>query len=289
MRFGFFGVNAGVLSEPATMVAAATTAEAAGWESIWTGEHLVAASPQRPPSPVRPDTHFVDQVASLAHLAAQTTTLRLGTGIVILPQRNPVVLAKELASVDVLSGGRLEAGFGVGYVPEEFDAIGVPFSERGARMDDHIDALRAMWRGDLDFEGRFTSWHSVEAYPRPVELHGPPIHVGGGSAATFRRAVLRADGWYGFLSTLESTGSAMDALDRGMTELDRPAHLDRIQVSVTPAEPVDRDLVRRYEDLGVDRLILVRDFRDVGGTPNPERADDVLRFIDEAPGRLGFA
>ena len=93
MRFGFFGVNAGVLSEPATMVAAATTAEAAGWESIWTGEHLVAASPQRPPSPVRPDTHFVDQVASLAHLAAQTTTLRLGTGIVILPQRNPVVLA----------------------------------------------------------------------------------------------------------------------------------------------------------------------------------------------------
>ena len=289
MRFGFFGVNAGVLSEPATMVAAATTAEAAGWESIWTGEHLVAASPQRPPSPVRPDTHFVDQVASLAHLAAQTITLRLGTGIVILPQRNPVVLAKELASVDVLSGGRLEAGFGVGYVPDEFDAIGVPFSERGARMDDHIDALRAMWRGDLEFEGRFTSWHGVEAHPRPVEPHGPPIHVGGGSAATFRRAVLRADGWYGFLSTLESTGSAMDALDRGMAELDRPAHLGRIQVSVTPSEPVDRDLVRRYEDLGVDRLILVRDFRDVGGTPNPERADDVLRFINEAPGRLGFA
>ena len=289
MRFGFFGVNAGVLSDTATMEAAATTAEAAGWESIWTGAHLVAASPQRPPSPVRPDTHFVDQVASLAHLAAQTTTLRLGTGIVILPQRNPVVLAKELASVDVLSGGRLEAGFGVGYVPDEFDAIGVPFSERGARMDDHIDALRAMWRGDLEFEGRVTSWHGVEAHPRPVEPHGPPIHVGGGSAATFRRAVLRADGWYGFLATLESTGSAMDALDRGMAELDRPAHLGRIQVSVTPSEPVDRDMVRRYEDLGVDRLILVRDFRDVGGTPNPERANDVLRFIDEAPGRLGFA
>ncbi len=289
MKFGFFGANAGVVSDPEAMVAVAITAEAAGWESVWTGEHLVTSSPRRPPSPVPPDTHFVDQVASLAHLAAQTTTLRLGTGIVILPQRNPVVLAKELASVDVLSGGRLEAGFGVGYVPDEFDAIGVSFSERGARMDDHIDALRAMWRGDLEFEGRFTSWHGVEAHPRPVEPHGPPIHVGGGSAATFRRAVLRADGWYGFLSTLESTGSAMDALDRGIAELDRPAHLGRIQVSVTPSEPVDRDLVRRYEDLGVDRLILVRDFRDVGGTPNPERADDVLRFIDEAPGRLGFA
>ena len=289
MKFGFFGANAGVVSDPEVMVAVAITAEAAGWESVWTGEHLVTSSPRRPPSPVPPDTHFVDQVASLAHLAAQTTTLRLGTGIVILPQRNPVLLAKGLASVDVLSGGRLEAGFGVGYVPDEFDAIGVPFSERGARMDDHIDALRAMWRGDLEFEGRFTSWHGVEAHPRPVEPHGPPIHVGGSSAATFRRAVLRADGWYGFLSTLESTGSAMDTLSRGMAELDRPAHLGRIQVSVTPSEPVDRDLVRRYEDLGVDRLILVRDFRDVGGTPNPERANDVLRFIDEAPGRLGFA
>ena len=289
MKLGFFGANAGVVSDPEAMVAVAITAEAAGWESVWTGEHLVTSSPRRPPSPVPPDTHFVDQVASLAHLAAQTTTLRLGTGIVILPQRNPVLLAKGLASVDVLSGGRLEAGFGVGYVPDEFDAIGVPFSERGARMDDHIDALRAMWRGDLEFEGRFTSWHGVEAHPRPVEPHGPPIHVGGSSAATFRRAVLRADGWYGFLSTLESTGSAMDTLSRGMAELDRPAHLGRIQVSVTPSEPVDRDLVRRYEDLGVDRLILVRDFRDVGGTPNPERADDVLRFIDEAPGRLGFA
>ncbi len=288
MKLGFFGANAGVVSDPEAMVAVAITAEAAGWESVWTGEHLVTSSPRRPPSPVPPDTHFVDQVASLAHLAAQTTTLRLGTGIVILPQRNPVLLAKGLASVDVLSGGRLEAGFGVGYVPDEFDAIGVPFSERGARMDDHIDALRAMWRGDLEFEGRFTSWHGVEAHPRPVEPHGPPIHVGGGSVATFRRAVLRADGWYGFLSTLESTGSAMDAMGRGMAELDRPAHLGRIQVSVTPSEPVDLDLVRRYEDLGVDRLILVRDFRDIGGTPNPDRAEDVLRFIANAPEKLSF-
>ncbi|GIT77377.1 MAG: hypothetical protein Ct9H300mP31_19080 [Acidimicrobiaceae bacterium] len=132
MKLGFFGVNAGVVSDPEAMVAVAITAEAAGWESVWTGEHLVASSPRRPPSPVPPDTHFVDQVASLAFLAAHTRTLRLGTGIVILPQRNPVVLAKELASVDVLSGGRLEAGFGVGYVPDEFDAVGVPFSERGS-------------------------------------------------------------------------------------------------------------------------------------------------------------
>jgi probable F420-dependent oxidoreductase len=234
------------------------------------------------------DTHFVDQVASLAFLAAHTRTLRLGTGIVILPQRNPVVLAKELASVDVLSGGRLEAGFGVGYVPDEFDAVGVPFSERGARTTEYIDALRALWRGDLSFSGRFTSWDGVEAYPRPVSPSGPPIHVGGNSPATFRRTVLQADGWYGFATTLASTANALEAIRQNLEALGRPAGRARIQVSVTPSEPVDRDLVRRYEDLGVDRLILVRDFRDTAGGPHPERATAVLSFLADTPTTLGL-
>ena len=266
----------------------AITAEAAGWESVWTGEHLVASSPRRPPSPVPPDTHFVDQVASLAFLAAHTRTLRLGTGIVILPQRNPVVLAKELASVDVLSGGRLEAGFGVGYVPDEFDAVGVPFSERGVRTTEYIDALRALWRGDLSFSGRFTSWDGVEAHPRPVSPSGPPIHVGGNSPATYRRAVLQADGWYGFATTLASTANALEAIRQNLEALGRPADRARIQMSVTPSEPVNRDLVRRYEDLGVDRLILVRDFRDTAGGPHPERATAVLSFLADTPTTLGI-
>ena len=228
MKLGFFGANAGVVSDPETMVAVVKTAEAAGWESVWTGEHLVASSPRRPPSPVPPGTHFVDQVASLAFLAAHTRTLRLGTGIVILPQRNPVVLAKELASVDVLSGGRLEAGFGVGYVPDEFDAVGVPFSERGARTTEYIDALRALWRGDLAFSGRFTSWDGVEAHPRPASPSGPPIHVGGNSPATYRRAVLQADGWYGFGTTLASTANAREAIRQNLEALGRPADRGRI-------------------------------------------------------------
>ena len=289
MRFGFFGVNSGVLAEPETMASVARTAEAAGWESIWTGEHVVVADPQRPPSPVSPGTHFVDQIASLAFLAAHTSTIRLGTGIVILPQRNPVVLAKELASVDVLSGGRLEAGFGVGYVPAEFEAIGVPFAERGARTDEHLDAMAALWRGDPTFDGRFTSWNGVEASPRPVQSGGPPIHVGGGAPATFRRAVRRAHGWYGFLSTLESTAAAVNNIRTLESELDRPDGLGPVGISVSPSETVDRDLVCRYEDLGVDRLILVRDFRDVGRGPDPERSESVLEFLNETPDRLGFS
>ena len=288
MKLGFFGANAGVVSDPEAMVAVAITAEAAGWESVWTGEHLGASSPRRPPSPVPPGTHFVDQVASLAFLAAHTRTLRLGTGIVILPQRNPVVLAKELASVDVLSGGRLEAGFGVGYVPDEFDAVGVPFSERGARTTEYIDALRALWRGDLSFSGRFTSWDGVEAHPRPVSPSGPPIHVGGNSPATYRRAVLQADGWYGFGTTLASTANAREAIRQNREALDRPADRGRIQVSVTPSEPVDRDLARRYEDLDVDRLILVRDFRATAGGAHSERTTAVLSFLADTPTALGL-
>ena len=288
MKFGFFGVNIGVLADPDTMVQVAHTAEEAGWESIWTGEHLVVSDPQRPPSPVTPGTHFVDQVASLSFLAAHTATIRLGTGIIILPQRNPVVLAKELASVDVLSGGRLEAGFGVGYVPAEFEAIGVPFSERGARTDEHLDAMRALWRGDSTFDGRFTSWDGVEASPRPAKPSGPLVHVGGSVPATWRRVVRRAHGWYGFLTTLESTANAIAGIRALEVDLDRPVDLGPVGLSVSPSEPVDRDMVHRYEDLGVDRMILVHDFRDISRSPHSERAEAALRFIGEAPERLGF-
>ena len=289
MKFGFFGVNSGVLAEPETMASVAQTAEAAGWESIWTGEHMVVADPQRPPSPVPPGTHFVDQIAALSFLAAHTSTIRLGTGIVILPQRNPVVLAKELASIDALSGGRLEAGFGVGYVPAEFDAIGVPFAERGARTDEHLDAMAALWHGDPTFDGHFTSWNGVEASPRPSQPDGPPIHVGGSALATFRRVVRRAHGWYGFLTTLESTAVAVDSIRTLEDELGRPESLGTVGISVSPSEPVNRDLVRRYEDLGVGRMILVRDFRDVGRGPDPERSKSVLEFLIEAPTHLGFS
>lgn len=282
VKVGLFGINMGGHADPETMARIAIAAEEAGFESVWTGEHLVAASPQTPPSPVRPDTHFVDQVASLAFLAAHTTTLRLGTGIVILPQRSPAVLAKELASLDVLSAGRLEFGIGVGYVPVEFEAVGVPFEERGARTDEHLDALRALWRGDLEFEGRFTTWHGAEAHPRPVQPGGPPVHVGGGSAATWRRAVTKAHGWYGFAVTPEFVETALAGLADATERHGRPPELGELQVSVSPAAPVDRDACRRYADLGVDRLIVVQDYRAISGAPDPaagDRAVDGLRAL----------
>ena len=286
MKLGLFGINMGGLADPDSMAQVAVAAEEAGYESVWTGEHLVTASPRTPPSPVTPDTHFVDQIASLSFLAAHTTTLRLGTGIVILPQRTPVVLAKELASLDVLSGGRLEFGIGVGYVPVEFEAVSVPFGERGARTDDHLDAMRALWRGDLEFEGRFTSWHGAEAHPRPVQPGGPPVHVGGGSAATWRRAVTKGNGWYGFAVTPDFVSKALAALAEAAETHDRPAGLGDLQISVSPAAPVDRDLCCRYEDLGVDRIIVVQDFRAMSGGPDPEAADRAVARLEALAAEL---
>src|ERR1700680_1287035 len=145
MKIGLFGINTGPCANPITAAKAARAAEAAGFESLWTGEHIVLPDPQVPPSPVPANTPFIDTAVALGFVAAVTKTVRLGTGIIILPQRNPVVLAKELASVDVLSNGRLIFGLGVGYLEPEFRALGAPFEQRGAVTDEAIDVLKALW------------------------------------------------------------------------------------------------------------------------------------------------
>ena len=141
MHLGLFHINMGLRVQPDQLVATAQAAEAAGFESLWAGEHVVLPDPQVPPSPMAPQDPALDPLVALAFAAAATSTIRLATGIVILPQRNPVVLAKQTASVDVLSRGRLTLGVGVGYLEPEFRAIGANFPERGAVTDEFLDAL----------------------------------------------------------------------------------------------------------------------------------------------------
>src|SRR5204862_4622605 len=134
----------------------ARAAEQAGLESLWTGEHVVLPDPQAPPSPLPPETPILDPAVALAFAAAHTERIRLGTGIIILPQRNPLVLAKELASLDVLSGGRLIFGVGIGYLKPEFDGLGIPFSHKGARTIEYLEAMLAMWtQPQPSYHGRF--------------------------------------------------------------------------------------------------------------------------------------
>jgi alkanesulfonate monooxygenase SsuD/methylene tetrahydromethanopterin reductase-like flavin-dependent oxidoreductase (luciferase family) len=136
VRFGLFGLNMGRAPGPATIADVARAAEGAGFDSLWMGEHVVLPDPRVPPSPMEPGDPALDPIVALAHAAAHTSHLRLATGIIILPQRNPVVLAKELATLDVVSSGRLVFGVGVGYLEPEFRAIGADFAHRGAVTDE---------------------------------------------------------------------------------------------------------------------------------------------------------
>ena len=145
MRLGLIHINLRPMSRPGDLVQAARAAEQAGFDSVWAGEHLVLPDPQVPPSPMVPQDPVLDSLLALTWAAAHTATIRLATGIVILPQRNPVLLAKQVATLDVLSGGRVMLGVGAGYLEPEFRAVGANFAERGAVTDEYLDAMRALW------------------------------------------------------------------------------------------------------------------------------------------------
>lgn len=256
MKFALFGIGSGICAQPDVAAEAARTAEAAGFDSVWTGEHVVLPDPQAPPSPAAPDFPMLHPSTILAYLAGVTSTLELGTGIVLIAQRNPVVLAKEMASLDVLSKGRLILGIGAGYLKAEFDALGADFATRGRRTDEYIDAMRALWTQDNpEFGGRYVRFSGIDARPRPVQPEGPRIVVGGQSEAAFRRAVTRCHGWYGFALDLEATQRCVDGLRAALARHERPAALGPLEISVTPRLRWDRDVVKRFEDLGVHRLI----------------------------------
>ena len=158
MRLGLFAMNYGTCADPAAAVRVARAAEAAGFESLWTGEHVVLPYPKPEGFSIPPELPFLDTIAALTLLATATERVRIASGIIELPLHNPVLLAKQLASVDVISNGRLIAGFGAGYVEPEFDAVGVNLSERGVRMDEHLDALIELWTGDPpQYSGRTVS------------------------------------------------------------------------------------------------------------------------------------
>lgn len=282
MHFGLFAINIGPCAVPDVAVRVARAAEAAGFESLWTGEHVVLPDPQAPPSPLPPEVPLLDPAVALAFLAAHTERVKLGTGIIILPQRNPLVLAKELASVDVVSGGRLIFGLGVGYLKAEFDALGVPFASKGARAVEYLEAMLAIWTQDEpSYAGRFFAFRGVKAFPRPVQRPHPPIVVGGHAPEAFRRALRHGKGWYGFAQDLEGTARCIAGLEEAARELGRPGGLAGFEISITPAGKLDRDAAQRYADLGVHRLIPFRPAR-----TEQELLDFVAHAGDTLVGRV---
>jgi len=263
VKYGIVFANTMSWADGPGAVAAAQAAEAAGFESFWTIEHVVYPDDYASAYPYSPDgrmpavssTPMPDLLIWLAYVASATSSLRLATGILILPQRNPVVLAKELATLDHLSGGRVELGIGVGWLREEFDALGVPWERRGARTDEYVAAMRALWAGDgASFAGEFASFMSVSSNPKPV--HGAiPIVVGGHSKAAAERAGRLGDGFFPGRGTVSELSGLIDQMRQTAADHDR----DPLAVEVTAgvAGLFGEDPVATVEELasiGVGRI-----------------------------------
>ena len=300
MKWGLVGGNTGAFAEPANAIALATAVEAAGFDSLWTFEHVIApleydsvypySSKGKAPGLLSAD--MPDPLIWLAYVAARTTTLKLGTGILILPQRNPVVLAKEVATLDNLSGGRVLLGIGVGWLREEFDAIGVPFERRGARTDDAVAAMRALWSDDdASHAGEFTSFQHVRSWPRPA---GGAVHVtvGGHSEAAARRAGRLGDGFFPALDAAtiaeHGLGGAIEHfldLVRLMrqTAQDHGRDPASIEVSLNTGMAPPAEVVDHLESEGVDRLVVYIPTRDPADVPS------ALQALAEQVGIAGVA
>jgi probable F420-dependent oxidoreductase len=203
MKFGIGFATSGAFSNPSLLGHLAITAERCGFESLWSVEHVAIPVKHLPypgskdgQMPGGDDVAIPDPLNPLAYVAAITKTIRLGTGVLILPQRHPIYTAKEVATVDVLSGGRVMLGIGSGWMKEEFESLGIDFHHRGAMTDEAIQALRALWSsGTSSFEGKHFKFGPLHSYPKPVNKN-VPIHVGGNSPPAARRAGRYGDGFF---------------------------------------------------------------------------------------------
>ena len=265
MQFGIAFANTGPFAHPAAAVEFAQAAEAAGFESLWTVEHVVVPSGYDSPYPYDPsgkmpggeDFPIPDPLIWLSYVAAATSRIHLATGILILPQRNPVVLAKELATLDHLSNGRMILGIGVGWLEEEFDAIGVPFAERGRRTDDHVAAMRALWTQDkATFHGEFTHFDHCISRPQPVQ-GSIPVHIGGHTDIAAKRAGRLGDGFFPGKGSHEELARSFDLVRRTAVEHGRDPDAIEMTTGVRGAVGARAlDEVKALADIGTHRVIL---------------------------------
>jgi probable F420-dependent oxidoreductase len=238
-----------------------------GFASLWLPDHVVlferyepnySYSPDGLP-PFAPRQGWFDPLYGLAAMAATTERVRLGTNALILPQRNPVLLAKEIAALDHLSGGRITLGVGIGWSPEEFAALGVPFERRGARCDDYIRAIDCLWTDEVaTYEGEFVSFAGAVQLPKPVQSPRPPIVIGGQSQGALRRAATMGDGWSSWLLPPDQIDDTLARLDAECEKAGRePQSLRRIHTIFYPGADAFAQFLERGQKNGVDEVIVV--------------------------------
>jgi probable F420-dependent oxidoreductase len=264
MRLGLHALGIGTGADRAVIDEVALAAERSGFATLWAGEHVVMVDRSSSRYPYSDDgriavpstADWLDPLIGLSFAAAATGKIRLATGVLLLPEHNPIIVAKQAATLDVLSGGRLTLGVGVGWSREEFDALGVPFERRAARTSEYVAAMRALWRDDVaSFSGEFVDFEAIRVHPKPVSAEGIPIVVGGNSDAALRRVAAWAEGWYGFnLADADAVAERVAYLTTACGERGRDPETLRLAVALR--DPQARD-IEALADIGVDELVLV--------------------------------
>jgi probable F420-dependent oxidoreductase len=262
MKFGLMYANGGPFAYPQMLTHLAQTAERVGVESLWTVEHVVipvgykSTYPYDPSGkiPMPAQMPIPDPLSWLAYTAAVTKTIKLATGILILPQRHPLYVAKEVASLDVLSNGRVILGIGIGWLEEEFQALGIPFEERAGRTAEAVRAMRTLWKDEAQpFKGKYYAWGAVESHPKPVQKPGVPIVVGGHTELAARRAARYGDGFFPGVADDEKLTWLLGVMRDECKKIGR----DAATIEVTSGRAVpSADSVKHLEDLGVSRFIV---------------------------------
>lgn len=287
MKFGLMFANAGPFAFPQLLTHLATTAERVGVESIWTVEHVVIPVGYKSTYPYdksgkipAPDQMPIpDPLIALAFAAAVTKTLKLATGILILPQRHPLYTAKEVATLDQYSNGRVILGIGIGWLREEFDAMGVPFAARGARFDDYVAAMRKVWSGDVvEHNSQHLRWHGFKSFPLPVQSPFPVI-IGGIKGKVFDRIAQHGNGWYAPLGDPAQLTDELAKLRAASERIGRDFKSIEITASFGPGGGLD--MVRRMRDAGAHRLTTF-----AAGFGKGNVADGIKRIGDEIVGKL---
>ena len=250
-------------TEPGFIKDAVQLAEAKGVHGIWVPEHVLffpdyastypySDSGRMPGDP----EGLLDPFTALTFIAAHTQRVRLGTGICLVPQRQPIYTAKMVADVDYLSGGRVDFGVGIGWLKEEFQNLGMDFASRGARTEEYLLAMKALWsEGISEFKGQTLNLEPCHFNPKPVQRPHPPIIFGGESDAAMRRVARLGDGWYGYDLTPEDLGRRLNSLDAGLASTGRDR--SQIQVIVGPnRHPVTEQTLYEYSAVGADQVVV---------------------------------
>jgi len=263
MRVGLHALGIGAGARPEVIRAVATAAEMAGFATLWAGEHVVLVDRPGSRYPYSDDgrmavpaaADWLDPLLGLSFAAAVTTTVRLATGVLLLAEHNPVVCAKQAATLDVLSGGRFTLGIGVGWSAEEFAALGVPFAGRGRRTAEYVAAVRRLWADDVaSFSGEFTRFESVRVNPKPVRDRRVPVVIGGNSDAALGRVAEFGDGWYGFNVPAGSVAERVTALAERCSRRDRSLRDVSVAVALADGSP---DMLPDLAGIGVTEFVVV--------------------------------